>query len=194
MPELQHPSPRKASFHEILVQGYGNGTLNTVHPTVEGIPEEPSSEEPKFADNIKWNEDKRKSSLDSENSEHGPISSRWSESSYGTTRTSDLAEISPFSSSQHSRRPSSSSSIYSDQDNVATPQPLTDFGVTKVAGVTHDYGDCVYDLASLRLDSHRPSDYDYYMTITTDVSVAYEQSKNASTVANRRMSMVSITA
>lgn len=193
MPELQHPSPKKASFHEILVQGYGNGTLNTTCTSSDNIVEEqPSSKD------VKWSDEKRKSSIDSEGSGHGAISSRWSESSYSTAMTADFADISPFSSNQHSRRPSSSSdySRYSDEDDVPTPQPLTDFGLTKVAGVTHDYGDCVYDLASLSLETHKPKDYDYYMTITTDVSIAYEESKQSdkSTAANQRMSMVSITA
>jgi len=209
MPELHHPSPKKASFHEILVQGYGNGTLNTVQKTVEAIPEEEpkfdsadeevesiyveeAEEEPVFATEIKWNEDKRKTSLDSNDSQVCPVSSRWSKSSSNTARGADFDEICPLSISQL-RRPSDTSSIYSDDEELPTPQPLTDFGLTKVAGSNHDYLDCVYDLASMSLKAHKPTDYDYYMTVTTDVSVKYEDKKSADTAANRRMSTISIT-
>ena len=87
MPELRHPKLFRATFHEILVHGYGNGT-NTVI-TAER-PSSPAEEE---------DQHNREQSTDSRSSSTEDLSSRWSNSS------GDAAALdSPRSSVSASRR------------------------------------------------------------------------------------------
>jgi hypothetical protein len=87
MPELQHPKPNRVSFHEILVQGYGNGT-NQVGISTEQPATAMPSEQPV-----------RKSSAESRASSEECLSSRWS-------NTSDEEHEAPSSISSTSRRES----------------------------------------------------------------------------------------
>ena len=68
MPELRHPQPQRPTYHEILVQGYGNGT-NNVNFTTERPATAPLEEVPR-----KTSSDSGSSSCD--------MSSQWSNSSY----------------------------------------------------------------------------------------------------------------
>lgn len=157
MPELHHPSPKHATFHEILVHGYGNGTNDVVHTapfeTVEG---------------------KRKSSNVSEHYSEAGVSSRWSNSSYGTNPD----DVSPESSvSSHSRRGSDSSDISEYSVNGVEEQTLSGFGLGRVASSV--FSDPQYEPEPLQIRKHKPEDYDYYMTVTTDVKVEYEEKGEA---------------
>lgn len=182
MPELQHPRPNRASFHEILVDRYGNGTANSVRTS------SPAESSENF---------NRKISEDSIFSNNEVISSRWSESSYGTTNSAATAyyeaeEFSPLTSANQSRRPSSStqSSHYSEADSV---HPLNDFGMRKISEASSNYSENTsYDSDDMCMEKLKPQDYDYYMTITTDVIVEYEKSIAAESprIPERRISII----
>jgi hypothetical protein len=134
MPELQHPRPKRASFHEILVHGYGNGT-NKVNITAGRAASTAAVPEPETH--------QRKLSTESESSMED-MSSRWSNSSVEapnadsprTSVSSRRASIDTIDESKQSikeflNRPMSalglcrvySESIYSEASNLQ-PDPL----------------------------------------------------------------------
>ncbi|CZR66173.1 uncharacterized protein PAC_16074 [Phialocephala subalpina] len=124
MPELRHPRPQRASYHEILVHGYGNGT-NKVSITAEPVP---TGDELSPASPRKSSESG--SSLD--------LSSRWSHTdaespttslSSNSRRGSDASIKEfldrPLTAPSHIRMFSTSSSVYSTSvsDDMQELQP-----------------------------------------------------------------------
>jgi hypothetical protein len=130
MPELQHPKPNRVSFHEILVQGYGNGTNVATHtpteqPAMVGPAEHPI----------------RKSSTDSHASTAEYLSSRWS-------NTSDEEHEGVSSVSSTSRR-ESLASVNISETNLQIQQFLD-----------HDRGISALGLARVPSGAYSPSLYD----------------------------------
>jgi len=129
MPELKHPRPQSASFHEILIQGYGNGTnkVITAEPTPQAVQE---STPP------------RKSS---ESGSSVNISSRWSNTSIDAN---DLA--SPTTSlSSHSRRGSDASAsidLSKKNNQELLEMPMGALGLTELTRVPSSvYSSSVYE-------------------------------------------------
>lgn len=130
MPELKHPRPQRASYHEILVHGYGNGT-NEVSITAGPVSTTDDEQSP------------RKNSSDSSSSSVEDLSSRWSNTdadspttslSSNSRRGSDasvkdfLDTYRPTTAPAHFRNGSMSSSVYSASiydDVTPTPNALS---------------------------------------------------------------------
>ncbi|CZS93292.1 uncharacterized protein RCO7_07768 [Rhynchosporium graminicola] len=112
MPELRHPKPQRASYHEILVHGYGNG-INDVC-----IIARPAIASPE--------DSKRKNSDSSGRSSMEELSSRWSNTSYG-------AVDSPATSPSNSRRGSDASIETSKRSiKIFLDRPTSAFGLAGV--------------------------------------------------------------
>jgi hypothetical protein len=156
VPELHHPSPRRASFHEILVHGYGNGTNK--------VTEKGSKQSGEAVT-------KRKLSAQSTASSEGP-SSRWSLSSYDTIDE----ENGDASEQSDSRRPSDASNYSVSRSSISSllDQPLGDFSLRRMSVASSCYSDNVFEPEPLSIGKHKPKDHDYYMTITTDIQVDYD--------------------
>ena len=160
MPELRHPKPHRAAFHEILVYGYGNGTN---HVSITAAPSKAADEQA------------RKKSTDSNSSSTEESSSGWSDSSAdaggfdsprtsisGSRRGSDVSNKSiknfldtPMLWKGLTRIPSSlySHSVYDDSSTLQ-PDPLSvkkepDEGFMKVTqSVTVQWEDANYGEAN----------------------------------------------
>lgn len=156
MPELRHPKPHRATFHEILVHGYGNGT-NSVSITAE-----PSIEED--------DEHKRKNSTDSNFSSTENLSSGWS-------NTSDAAGLdSPRTSLSSSRRGSDASkkSIKEFLD-----APMTSKGLARIPSSV--YSQSVYDDSSILQPDPllvKKNDDEDLMKVTTEVKVEWQDAQH----------------
>jgi hypothetical protein len=122
MPELRHPKPRRATFHEILVHGYGNGTNRVSITTVPSIAE-----------------DDEHHSTDSSSSSTENLSSRWS-----NTSTDAGGFDSPRSSLSTSRR-GSDASKKSIEDFLDAP--MISKGVRSVPSSV--YSQSIYDDCSI---------------------------------------------
>jgi hypothetical protein len=161
MPELKHPRPRRASFHEILIQGYGNGTntVITAEPAPQDV-QEPSSP--------------RKSS---ESGSSLNISSEWSNTSIDAN---DLGSLTT-SSSSHSRRGSdASTSIDLSKKNTQEllERPMSALGLTDLTRVPSSvYSNSVYEESilpdPLQVKRHLEEEY---MRVTREVKVNWEDS------------------
>jgi hypothetical protein len=157
MPELRHPKPYRASFHEILVHGYGNGTNHvsiTAEPPVEENPEH-----------------ERKSSSDSSSSSTENMSSGWSNTSADASRYD-----SPCTSISASRR-GSDASKKPIKDFLDTPMASTD--LARVPSSV--YSQSVYgDPSILQPDplSVKKTQNEEFMKVTQEVIVKWEDAKH----------------
>jgi len=156
MPELRHPKPQRASYHEILVHGYGNGTntIITAQPQQNG--QEPASQ--------------RKSS-ESGSESAGEISSRWSNTS---GEGHDDSNSPTTSVSSQSRRGSDysmdSSEIIKDFLNESMDFPP----LARVSSSVYsdsEYGDCTLQPEPLEVKKIHKEEY---LGITTEVKVDWE--------------------
>lgn len=133
MPELRHPKPHRATFHEILVHGYGNGT-NSVSITAEP-PLSPVEEDEE--------EHNRKPSTDSSSSSTEDLSSRWSNSSDEAAGCD-----SPLTSISASRRGSDASVTPSKKSiKEFLDSPMTAFGLARIPSSV--YSQSVYEDTSI---------------------------------------------
>lgn len=164
MPELRHPKPVRNSFHEILVQGYGNG-LNPVSVITNGLPTEEKVTSP--VSNTNTDKEQNYLSIVSATSED-TVSSRWSKtdsetassrpsSTSGSRRGSESSlgkEIQDLLEDTHLQRTTTgASSVYEDDFQMQLqPKPL----------LPRKY----------ITDGVMPPDT---MLVTTEVSVSYEQ-------------------
>ncbi|KAN0114807.1 hypothetical protein V8E51_004351 [Hyaloscypha variabilis] len=161
MPELVHPRPQRASYHEILVHGYGNGT-NTVSITAAPLATDGEQDAP------------RKLSSESGSSSTEDLSSRWSNAS-GDAHDAD----SPSTSISGSRRGSDAESDVSKKSiKEFLDRPMSSLGLRKVPSSIYS--------ASLYEESVLPPDplllkktvEEQFMKVTTEVKVEWEEDKN----------------
>jgi len=150
MPELHHPRPNHASYQEVLVQGYGNGTNITNAPT-----EEPS-----------------KNSLDSASSFAEDISSRWSESS---DEIKEPASPTTSIASDYSRRDSTGSFTTRKPTSDKLNRPMSTLGFRKKTSTVYPIsalgGESPLEPRPLQV---RKRSEDHYMTVTKAVTVQWE--------------------
>ncbi|KUJ21146.1 uncharacterized protein LY89DRAFT_681755 [Mollisia scopiformis] len=149
MPELRHPRPQRASYHEILVHGYGNGT-NEVSITAEPI----------SADD---NSSRRKNSSDSGTSSVEDLSSRWS--------NTDAAD-SPTTSLSSSRRGSDASVkdfLESYNRPMTAPAHLRMGSISSTAYSASVYEDSTPDALSMEKLQ------DEVMRVTKEIKVEWEE-------------------
>jgi hypothetical protein len=147
MPELQHPKPNRISFHEILVQGYGNGT-NQLAKSPEQTTVTAHAEQPI-----------RKSSTDSQASALEYLSSRWS-------NTSDEEHEAPSSVSSTSRRASLASVNISETklqigEFLDNDRGISSLGLARVPSSSYSpslYGEDDYALEPEPLQIYRTSE------------------------------------
>ena len=163
MPELRHPKPYRATFHEILVHGYGNGT-NSVSITADR-PSTPVEEE---------EEHTRKNSTDSSSSSAEDLSSRWSNSSV------DAAGFdSPRTSTSTSRR-GSDSSIGASKKSIKEflDSPTTSTGLARIPSSV--YSQSTYEDSSILQPGPlvmKKNPDEEFMKVTTEVKVEWEDAK-----------------
>lgn len=112
MPELRHPRPQRASYHEILVHGYGNGT-NEVCITAEPVStdDEPSPVSPRKSSESGSSVDL--SSKWSHTDAESPTTSLSSNSRRGSDTSIKEFPDRPSTAPSHIRMFSTSSSVYS---------------------------------------------------------------------------------
>lgn len=161
MPELIHPRPQRASYHEILVHGYGNGT-NTVSITAAPLTTEPEQGT------------SRKLSSESESSSAEDLSSRWSNNS-GDANDAD----SPTTSVSGSRRGSDTTADESKNSiKEFLHRPMSSLGLVRVPSSLYS--------VTMSDESISPPDplqlkktvEEQFMTATTEVKVEWEEDKN----------------
>ncbi|KAH7360464.1 hypothetical protein BKA65DRAFT_391868 [Rhexocercosporidium sp. MPI-PUGE-AT-0058] len=156
MPELRHPKPQRASYHEILVHGYGNGTNNVCIST------RPATTSPE--------DSTRKNSTSSNASSLEDLSSRWSNTSFGGVD-------SPTTSVSNSRR-GSDASIEASKKSIKNflDRPMSALGLTRVSSSV--YSESVYDEDLLQPDplQVKKNEQDF-MKVTTEVKVEWEENK-----------------
>jgi hypothetical protein len=161
MPELVHPRPRRASHHEILVHGYGNGT-NTV-----SIAPAPTAAESEV-------DTPRKLSSESHSSTTEEISSSWSNTS-GEAHEVD----SPNSSTSGSRRGSDSESDVAKKSiKEFLDSPMSSLDLVRVPSSVYSasiYEDSILQPDTLQLKKQVE---EQFMKITTEVNVQWEEGKN----------------
>jgi hypothetical protein len=161
MPELIHPRPRRASHHEILVHGYGNGT-NTVNIALAPAAAETEVDTP------------RKLSSESDSSTTEDISSRWSNTS-GEAHEVD----SPTTSTSGSRRGSDSESDVTKKSiKDFLDRPMSSLGLVRVPSSV--YSASIYEESILQPDPlHLKKQVEeQFMKITTEVKVQWEEGQN----------------
>jgi hypothetical protein len=161
MPELRHPRPQRASYHEILVHGYGNGT-NTVSITAAPAPTKGEQESP------------RKLSSESGSSSTEDLSSRWSNTS-GEAHDLD----SPTTSTGGSRRASDTESNVSKKSiKEFLNRPMSAPGLARVPSSI--YSASVSDVCNLQPDplQLKQGPEEQFMRVTTEVKVEWEEDKN----------------
>lgn len=160
MPELVHPRPRRASHHEILVHGYGNGT-NTV-----SIAPAPTAAESEV-------DTPRKLSSESDSSTTEEISSSWSNTSGEANETA-----SPTTSTSGSRRGSESESDETKSIKEFLDSPMSSLGLVRVPSSV--YSASIYEESTLHPDPlHLKKQVEeQFMKITTEVNVQWEEGKN----------------
>jgi hypothetical protein len=164
MPELRHPKPHRATFHEILVHGYGNGT-NSVSITAER-PSSPVEDE---------EEHNGKHLTDSSSSSTEDLSSRWSNSSV------DAGGLdSPRTSISGSRR-GSDASIGPSKKSIKEflDAPMAKMGLERIPSSV--YSQSVYEDSSILqpdplLVKKNPDEE--FMKVTTEVKVEWEDANN----------------
>ncbi|KAK0125129.1 hypothetical protein ONS96_008993 [Cadophora gregata f. sp. sojae] len=154
MPELRHPKPQRASFHEILVHGYGNGTNNVC------ITARPATTSPE--------DSPHKVSFDSGSSSMEDLSSRWSNTSFG-------GPDSPLTSASNSRRGSDASVEISKKSiKNLLDRPLSAFGLARPPSSL--YSESVYSVDPLQPDPLQVKKADQeFVKVTTEVKVEYEE-------------------
>jgi hypothetical protein len=163
MPEMRHPKPHRATFHEILVHGYGNGT-NTVI-TAER-PSSPAEE---------GDQHDGKQSTGSSSSSTEDLSSRWSSSS------GDAAGFdSPRTSLSASRRSSDASNSPSKKSiKEILDSPMTAMDLARIPSSA--YSQSVYEDSSILqpdpLSVKKTMD-DEFMKVSTEVNVEGEEAKH----------------
>jgi hypothetical protein len=161
MPELKHPRPQRASYHEILVHGYGNGT-NTVSITAEPAPAESEQES-------------RKLSSESGASSTEDLSSRWSNTS-GEAHDLD----SPTSSLGGSRRGSDAGSEVSKKSiKEFLDKPMSALGLARASSSV--YSASIYDESSILQPDPlhlKKNPEEEFMRVTTEVTVEWEEDTN----------------
>ena len=154
MPELRHPKPQRASCHEILVHGYGNGTNNVC------ISARPATTSPE--------DSPRKISSESGSSSMEDLSSRWSNTSFGGVD-------SPTTSASNSRR-SSDASIEASKKSIKNflDRPMSALGLARSPSSV--YSESVYSEDPLQPDplQVKKTEQDF-MKVTTEVKVEYEE-------------------
>ena len=165
MPELRHPKPHRAMFHEILVHGYGNGT-NSVSITTERPPS-PVEE----ADE----EHNRRLSIDSASSSTEDLSSRWSNSS------GEAAECdSPHTSVSASRRGSDASITQSKKSiKEFLGSPMAALGLTR--SPSSAYSQSVYEDSSILQPDPllvKKNLDEEFMKVTTEVTIEWEDARH----------------
>lgn len=166
MPEMHHPRPKRASYHEIVVHGYGNGTNNV------SIAAGPSAEEEKTeAGNslipASW-------SSDNLSSRHSQTSDDGEEPQSPTTSTS----------SDHTRR-GSAESYGKDIMEDLLDRPTSTIGLRKPSSTysTDIYGG---DPTMYPHPLHvREGSEDHYMMVTKAVTVEWEE--NVSGASNEEL-------
>lgn len=157
MPELHHPRPKRASYHEILVHGYGNGT-NSVSITAG-----PHADE----EDTQGGKSPVSTSSSSEN-----LSSRWS-------NTSDDAQEPPSPttsvSSDYTRR-GSAASTGKKSIREFLDRPMSARGLRKAPSSTYTAsvygGESIMQPEPLHL---RKGSEDHYMMVTKAVTVQWEE-------------------
>lgn len=156
MPELRHPKPKCGASHEILIQGYGNGT-NSVSITAE----------PTFPK--EHDDHQRPASIDSSSASTEDLSSGWSNSSSGD------AGDSPHTSIAASRR-GSDVSVNHNKKSIKEflDAPMTTMGLTRMPRSVSSPS--VYENASiLKPDPLAVKKNDEeFMKVTTEVKVEWE--------------------
>ncbi|TVY76124.1 hypothetical protein LSUE1_G007131 [Lachnellula suecica] len=153
MPELHHPRPKRASYHEILVHGYGNGTHNVSITTANADGAPP-----------------RKSSTSSESSSAEGVSSRWSNSSDDAEEPTSPATT---NSTSGSRRGSAAEASSKNSIRNFLDGPLSTFGLRRMPSSV--YTTSVYAESVLQPDPllvRRGEEQ--YMKVTKDVTVEWE--------------------
>jgi hypothetical protein len=165
MPELHHPRPKRASYYEILVHGYGNGTNVTTAPPIE--------------------ESARKSSTDSLSSSTEDVSSRWSESS--DEAKEPVSPTTSISSNNSWRGSAAAESNTRKSIKDFLDRPMSTLGMRRVPSSIYSasvYGGgsiCVSggDLTLQPDPLHvRKGSEDLYMTVTKAVTVQWEDGVN----------------
>lgn len=153
MPELRHPRPQRASYHEILVHGYGNGTNNVIITAA--------------------NESSRKRSSDSGSSSAEDLSSRWSNSS------GEVPDVdSPTSSlASESRRASDAGSeVSKNMINDLLDAPMSDLGLKRMPSSV--YSTSIYESIMPPDPLQLKQNSEEFMKVTTEVKVKWEEDKN----------------
>lgn len=163
MPELMHPRPQRSSYHEILIQGYGNGT-NTVCIAA------PPSVEPST-------ESQRKLSTISKAISMEDLS-RWSHSS-----DEEDDAYSPISSPVGSRRDSETVSNASKKSiREFLDKPLNSLSLDHAKRSSSVYSFSLYDEDPnlqpnpLQLNKNCPTDQT--MKVTTEIKVEWEENEH----------------
>ncbi|KAH6720076.1 hypothetical protein BKA61DRAFT_470674 [Leptodontidium sp. MPI-SDFR-AT-0119] len=155
MPELRHPKPQRASYHEILVHGYGNGTNNVC------ITARPATTSPE--------DSPRKNSTSSGSSSVEDLSSRWSNTSFG-------GADSPTTSASNSRR-GSDASIEASKKSIKNflDRPMSALGLARPPSSV--YSESMHDEDILQPDplQVKKNEQDF-MKVTTEVKVEWEES------------------
>jgi hypothetical protein len=160
MPELVHPRPQRASYHEILVHGYGNGT-NTVSITAAPTATDEEQEAP------------RKLSSESGSSSTEDLSSRWSNNS-GEANEAD----SPITSVSGSRRGSAGSDVSKKSIKEFLDRPMSELGLVRIPSSV--YSANVDEESVLQPDplQLKKAVDEQFMKVTTEVKVEWEEEKN----------------
>jgi hypothetical protein len=162
MPELRHPRPQRASYHEILVHGYGNGT-NTV--SITAAPKSTNVEE----------DSSRKPSSESGSSSTEDLSSRWSQTS-GEANSLE----SPTTSLGGSRRGSDTTFDVSKKSiKEFSDRPRSAPGLVRVPSSV--YSETVYDESSMLQSDPlqlKQNSEGQFMRVTTEVKVEWEEDRH----------------
>jgi hypothetical protein len=164
MPELHHPRPKRASYHEILVSGYGNGT-NSVSITAGRSADEEMAQD-------------RKPSLDSASSSSEDLSSRWSNTS---EEVQEPPSPSTSTSSHGTERRGSGATESHSKTSIRDflDRPMSTLDVRRVPSSL--YSASVYGGESILqpdpLQVKRGAE-DHYMLVTKAVTVQWENDVN----------------
>jgi hypothetical protein len=163
MPELIHPRPLRASYHEILVYGYGNGT-NTV--SIAAAPDNTDGEQ----------DTSRKLSSESQSSSAEDLSSRWS----NTTGGGDDVDSPTTSVNGSGRRRGSGAGSDASRKSITEflDSPMSSLGLVRVPSSV--YSASIYDESILSPDplQLKRNLTEEFMKVTTEVKVEWEEDKN----------------
>jgi hypothetical protein len=162
MPELKHPRPQRASYHEILVHGYGNGT-NTVSITAEPVSTEGEQQSP------------RKLSSEYGTSSTEDLSSSWS----NTSGEANDMNSAPSSLGGSRRGSDAESDVSKKSTKEFSDKPMSALGLARVPSSV--YSASIYDESSILQPDPlhlKKNPEEGFMRVTTEVKVEWEEGTN----------------